>query len=106
MSAVPSLKALGAPSAMGTVGIPLAGRGGLRDLGDVLPKFRKMAEDAGRNPNSMEISLIGIEEDVDTIKRYADIGVTRVIPGLLPAKADTVLPIIDRWTKIMQAVNG
>jgi hypothetical protein len=29
-----------------------------------------------------------------------------VVPTLPPDKADKVLPIIDRWTKIMQQVNG
>jgi hypothetical protein len=32
--------------------------------------------------------------------------VTRVVPMFPPEKADTVLPIIDNWTKIMCQVNG
>jgi hypothetical protein len=34
------------------------------------------------------------------------LGVVRVVPMLPPEKSDTVMPIIDRWTKIMQQVNG
>ena len=30
----------------------------------------------------------------------------RVVPMFPPEKADTVLPIVDRWTKIMRQVNG
>jgi probable F420-dependent oxidoreductase len=83
--------------------IPVDARG---DLGDLIPKFRVMAQDAGRDPNSIEISLIVLAENVDTIKRYAEMGVSRVIPWFPPEKADTVLPIVDRWTEIMRSVNG
>jgi probable F420-dependent oxidoreductase len=76
------------------------------DLSDVLPKFRQMAQEAGRDPQSIEITLFGLTEDVDMLKRFADIGVTRVVPMFPPQKADRVLPIIDRWTKLMQRVNA
>jgi probable F420-dependent oxidoreductase len=76
------------------------------DLGDVLPKFRQMAQEAGRDPQSIEITLFGLAEDVDRLKRFADIGVARVVPMFPPQKADRVLPIIDRWTKLMQRVNA
>jgi probable F420-dependent oxidoreductase len=76
------------------------------DLSDVLPKFRQMAQEAGRDPQSIEITLFGLTEDVDMLKRFADIGVTRVVPMFPPQKADRVLPIIDRWTKLMQRVSA
>jgi hypothetical protein len=40
------------------------------------------------------------------VKRLAELGVTRVVPMFPPEKADTVLPIIDRWTKIKQQARG
>jgi hypothetical protein len=40
------------------------------------------------------------------VKRLAEMGVARVVPMFPPENADTVLPIIDRWTKIMRQVNG
>jgi hypothetical protein len=40
------------------------------------------------------------------VKGLAEIGVARVVPMFPPEKADTVLPIVDRWTKIMRQVNG
>src|SRR5262249_21877353 len=39
-------------------------------------------------------------------KRLAEGGVARVVPMLPAEKADRVLPIVDRWTKIMRQVNG
>src|SRR5271165_2326015 len=75
------------------------------DLAEVLPKFREMAREAGRDPASIEITLFGLGEDLDRVKRLAEAGVTRVVPMFPPVKADTVLPIVDRWTKIIQQVN-
>src|SRR6266567_1700784 len=83
--------------------IPTAGRG---DVAEVLPKFREMVREAGRDPASVEISLFGLREDLDQVKRFAELGVARVVPMFAPEKADTVLPIVDRWTKIMRQVNG
>jgi hypothetical protein len=81
----------------------VAGRG---DIAEVLPKFGEMAWEAGRDPASIEITMFGLGEDLDRVKRLAEIGVTRVVPTFPPEKADTVLPIVDRWTNIMRRVNG
>ena len=83
--------------------IPVAGRG---DIAEVLPKFREMVREAGRDPASIEITMFGLGEDLDRVKRLAEMGVARVVPMFPPEKADTVLPIVDRWTKIMRQVNG
>jgi probable F420-dependent oxidoreductase len=83
--------------------IPVAGRG---DIAEVLPKFREMTREAGRDPASIEITMFGLGEDLDRVKRLAEMGVARVVPMFPPEKADTVLPIMDRWTKIMRQVNG
>ena len=83
--------------------IPTAGRG---DIAEVLPKFHDMAKEAGRDPASIEVSLFGLGEDLDRMKRFRDMGVARVVPMFPPEKADTVLPIIDRWVDIMRKVNG
>ena len=83
--------------------IPTAGRG---DIAEVLPKFQAMMREAGRDPASIEVSLFGFPENLDRVKRLAELGVTRVVPMFPAEKADTVLPMIDRWTQIMRAVNG
>jgi hypothetical protein len=75
------------------------------DVTGVLPKFREMAREAGRDPASIEITSFGLGEDLDRVKRLAEMGVARVVPMFPPEKADTVLPIVDRWTKIMRQVN-
>ena len=52
------------------------------------------------------MTSFALGEDPDRVKRLAEMGVSRVVPMFPPEKADTVLPIVDRWTKIMREVNG
>ena len=75
------------------------------DIAEVLPKFREMAKEAGRDPDSIEITSFGLGEDLDRVKRLADLGVARIVPMFPPEKADKVLPIIDRWTTFIRQVN-
>jgi len=76
------------------------------DVTEALPKFRDMAREAGRDPASIEITSFGVGEDLDRVKRLADLGVARVVASFPSEKAPAVLPIIDRWTAIMRHVNG
>ena len=75
-------------------------------LTELIPRFRQMAAEAGRDPAKFDISVGGQAEDVDLIRRYQDLNVNRVSVSLQSEKADTILPVLDRWAAIMQAVNG
>ena len=59
-----------------------------------------------RPAESFDISIGGQAEDVDLIKRYRDLAVNRVSTSLPSEKADTILPVLDRWAAIIRAVNG
>jgi probable F420-dependent oxidoreductase len=83
--------------------IPLAGRPGqYGDAFDTVPKFRTMLREAGRDPASCPVSIFSAPEDADTIKRYQDLGITRVTPSLPAAREDVVLPILDRWAALIR----
>jgi probable F420-dependent oxidoreductase len=83
--------------------IPVIGPG---EAVEVLPKFRDMVHDAGREPGSIEVTLFGmISDDADSLKRFAELGVTRVVPMLPPQQAETVLPLLDRWASLMRQVS-
>src|ERR1700740_720077 len=64
------------------------------DIAEVLPKFREMAREAGRDPASIEITSFGLGDDLDRVKRLADAGVARIVASLPAEKADAVLPIV------------
>ena len=83
--------------------IPIAGRG---DISDQIPAFRKMAEEAGRDPAELPISVFSAQEDLDTLKRFRDLGVARATVALASAKADEVLPVLDRWAKLAAALKA
>jgi len=75
-------------------------------LPDLIPRFRQMAAEAGRDPASLAISIGGQAPDIDLIKRYQDLDVERVSVSLLSEKEDTILPVLDQWVAVMRAVNG
>jgi hypothetical protein len=54
----------------------------------------------------MDISIGQQQPDADLVKRYRDAGVTRVSTSLPSEKADSILPVLDRWVALMRAVNG
>jgi len=73
---------------------------------EIAARVREGAIEAGRDPNAFDISIGGQAADVEIIKRYQDLGVNRVSVSLLSEKAETILPVLDRWAAIMRAVNG
>jgi hypothetical protein len=52
------------------------------------------------------ITMFGTAPDADLVKRYRDIGVTRVVAGCPPEKADKTLPLLDKWAGIIRQVNA
>lgn len=86
--------------------IPQAGRGGTGEIADMIPEFRKMAAEAGRDPASIAITVWFPKQDPDLMKRYEDLGVARVVFNLESDKADKVLPVIDTVAGLMRKVNG
>src|SRR5580700_1398793 len=68
--------------------IPRASRQTYADVGEFLPQFRQMAIDAGRDPNSLPITIFRVEENLDRLRHYRDLGVTRVVISIPAAKED------------------
>jgi len=73
---------------------------------ELIPRFRRMCAEAGRDPDRMDISIGQQQPDADLVRRYRDAGVNRVSTSLPSEKADTILPILDEWVQVMRAVNG
>ena len=84
--------------------LPHARRPAYGDVLEFLPEFNKMVTEAGRDRTTMSVSVFGVAEDVDLIKRYRDAGADRVIFNLPAAKADEVLPMLDRCAALMRQV--
>src|SRR5712692_1942905 len=85
--------------------MPHARRPAYGEVLGLLPEFRTMATAAGRDPATIPITAFGVAEDGDLIKRYRDAGVARLVFNL-PAKADEVLPVLDRCAQLMRQARA
>ena len=86
--------------------IPLAGRPASTATCSPRAEFREMLKEAGRDEASCPITLFNVQEDADLLKRYRDLGAVRVSVSLPAVNADATLPVLDRWAKLIQQVNG
>jgi probable F420-dependent oxidoreductase len=81
--------------------IPHVSRPQYGDVSEFVPRFREMAAAAGRETGSLPVTLWGIAEDAERLRRYRDLGVARVVVSLRSAGADEILPLLDRWAKLI-----
>jgi probable F420-dependent oxidoreductase len=86
--------------------IPQAADAGSGEPEEYMPRFRRMAEEAGRDPRSLSVTLGGAPEDPDRLKRYRDLGIARMNVRLPSAKADEILPVLDRWSRLIRQVQA
>jgi len=86
--------------------IPQASDAGSGSPEELLPRFRQMAKEAGRDPQSLSVTLGGAPEDPDRLKRYRDLGVARMNVRLPPDKADDILPVLDRWANLIRQLRA
>jgi probable F420-dependent oxidoreductase len=84
-------------------GILPAGSGSPEEF---MPRWRQMAEEAGRDPGSLSVTVGGAPEDLEILRRNRDLGVSRMTVRLPPAGKDEILPILDRWAKLIPQVNS
>ena len=78
--------------------------GWLSLIADMIPAFRRMTEEAGRDP--LAITVWHPRQDADLIKRYEDLGVERVVFSFEPEPAEAILPKLDAVAEFMHRVNG
>jgi alkanesulfonate monooxygenase SsuD/methylene tetrahydromethanopterin reductase-like flavin-dependent oxidoreductase (luciferase family) len=64
---------------------------------EYMPAFRKMAQEAGRDPASLPVTIGGAPDDPDNLKRLRDLGAAGVNVTLMSETRDQLLPILDRW---------
>jgi alkanesulfonate monooxygenase SsuD/methylene tetrahydromethanopterin reductase-like flavin-dependent oxidoreductase (luciferase family) len=82
--------------------MPIGGRGmdGM-SLAEQIVLLKKQAEEAGRDPDSLNITCFGIRPDPEQIARFDEAGVNRVIFTLPSQERDEVTPLIDECAKLI-----
>jgi hypothetical protein len=67
-------------------------------LDEKVQRLKQMAKDAGKPEPS--ISIFGSPARPEAIEGYEKLGVDRIIFGLPPAPAETVLPVLERRAEL------
>ena len=70
-----------------------------------LPAFREMAKAAGRDPAAVPITAFNPPADPDTLKRYRDAGIERVVFSIASEDRDKTLATLDKLTAAMRQVG-
>jgi probable F420-dependent oxidoreductase len=77
--------------------IPIGGAG----LSRSVPELRRVVEQAGRDPSTLEIVPFGSIPDPGKLEHFASIGVTECVFRLPSAPRDDVLRVLDRQTALV-----
>ena len=75
------------------------------DVLDHLPAFRQMCKDAGRDPADLPITTFNTPGDVETLKRFRDAGINRVVFSIPSEDATKTLPTLDKLAAAMNQVG-
>jgi probable F420-dependent oxidoreductase len=78
--------------------MPIHGRKGVFEK---LGELHAVAEEAGRDPSTIELGVFGCPGKLDVIESYRDAGFTRVVLGLPPAPEATVLKVLDGYAEVL-----
>jgi probable F420-dependent oxidoreductase len=81
--------------------MPISVRGG--DLPAGMVELRRIAQEKGRDPRTISVSVYGAPMDRDALARLRDAGVERCIFALPSADADRVAALLDRGAELVRA---
>ena len=85
--------------------LPQAARkGAYRQIAEMIPEFHRMTSEAERDP--LAITVWHPRKDADTIERYEDLGVERVVFSFEPEATGAIVPKLDAVAEFMHGVNG
>jgi probable F420-dependent oxidoreductase len=73
----------------------------IENLAAQVSDLRRQAQQAGRDPKSISITIFWGRGDKEAIEQYEKAGAERVIFLLPPAARDTVMPKVDEYAKLI-----
>jgi alkanesulfonate monooxygenase SsuD/methylene tetrahydromethanopterin reductase-like flavin-dependent oxidoreductase (luciferase family) len=73
---------------------------------DYMPRFQQMAAEAGRDPQSLPVTIGGAPEDLAPLQRFHDLGAARAVVTLPAEGADKILPVLDRWAGLIRQLRA
>jgi probable F420-dependent oxidoreductase len=88
--------------AYGNGWMPVARRG--TDMLSFLPRFRQMVAEAGRDYDTVPMSVFWPQPDAELLRGYVDAGINRAILLIETTGRDEVLRKLDEYSKLMHDV--
>jgi len=73
----------------------------LKDLPGAIRDLRAHAEQAGRKPQEVPVSIFGAAAKEAALQQYQELGVERTVFGLPPEGRDKVLPLLDQYATMI-----
>ncbi len=67
--------------------------------------FREMAQKAGRDPASLEVSVYYCPADRAALEQMREGGIARAVFGVPSEPAEKILPLLDRYREVAQQVG-
>jgi probable F420-dependent oxidoreductase len=77
--------------------MPIGGAG----IKQALPELRRAAAERGRDPSALHVVPIGVLPDPEKLAYYRESGVTECALRLPSAPRDAVLPVLDRFARLL-----
>ncbi len=82
--------------------MPIGGRPGSGpSLAEKIALLHRQAQEAGRDPSTLPVSVFGVRPDPEVVARMEQDGVSRVLFTLPSAQGDTLLPTLDRLAELI-----
>lgn len=72
------------------------------NIEEKIAELKQKAESAGRDPNTISVTVALPQPDQNVVDRMASAGVERVIFFLPSAQRDKVMPVLDRYSKLIK----
>jgi alkanesulfonate monooxygenase SsuD/methylene tetrahydromethanopterin reductase-like flavin-dependent oxidoreductase (luciferase family) len=88
--------------AFGDGWMPVGGRA--LDALAVLPRFRQMVAEAGRNPDDLPLRVFGARHDADLLKRYRDARIDRTVLMLPTTARERTLEALDDCAALVRGI--
>jgi probable F420-dependent oxidoreductase len=72
------------------------------DLTERITELKRKAEAAGRDPNSIPVTIFAARPERAAIEKLEQAGVSRAVFMMPPADRETILPLLDRYAEVMK----
>jgi probable F420-dependent oxidoreductase len=77
--------------------MPIGGAG----VGEALPDLRRAMQEAGRDPATLQVVVLGTVPNPRKLEYYESLGLTEVVFRIPAGPADAVLPVLDTYAKLL-----